>query len=89
MLDEKTIQFREALQQQVEQPDARLDILHGPLTALAQAAKVSDVPSERFVVMVKREWDSLVERGLVPKSVAHDELRGTVVTAAIKAYYMQ
>lgn len=45
--------------------------------------------AERFVIWVKRIWDEIMDEGWLAQSVDPARIRDSVISLAIKAYYVQ
>ncbi|MEO7041787.1 MAG: hypothetical protein ABI035_05980 [Gemmatimonadaceae bacterium] len=59
------------------------------LASAAAAAQARGVSAEHFVIWVKQAWDELVDERVLQHSTDPVRARDAVVSAAIKAYYMQ
>ncbi|MEO9116741.1 MAG: hypothetical protein ABI311_11300 [Gemmatimonadaceae bacterium] len=59
------------------------------LVTAATAARVSGLSAEHFVIWVKQVWDELVDDGVLQHLTDPARGRDAVVSAAIKAYYVQ
>lgn len=82
-------QFRAAIEGRiVGRTDAR-ESLATAVRALAAEARESGIPAEKMVLFIKKTWDELMDDGIVSHDADHSRLRDSVVTSAIKAYYVQ
>jgi hypothetical protein len=83
--------FRAALREQLKRPDEPLsDSLQGAVQTLAELARAQGTLAEQFVIFIKREWELAVYDELLGGDVSrHQRVRQSLVTAAIKAYYLQ
>jgi len=59
------------------------------LTSAAKAARARGLTAERFVIWIKQAWDELADDRVMQHRTDPARDRDTVVSAAIKAYYMQ
>lgn len=59
------------------------------LTSAAKAAQARGVSAEHFVIWVKQVWEQLVDDRVLQPRIDPARARDVVVSAAIKAYYMQ
>jgi hypothetical protein len=59
------------------------------LDAAAAAARSADMSAERFVIWLKGMWEDVMERGPLERNSDHAHERDAVISAAIKAYYLQ
>jgi hypothetical protein len=90
VIDDLMTKLRTVLREQLAKPQESLEPVRTALAELAEAARSMAIPSEQFVILVKQEWNHLLEAEAVQVSdPIHQRLRRSVVTAAIKAYYMQ
>lgn len=89
VFEQRMAQFRVALREQLQQPGERLASLQTALAELAAMARDSGTRAEQFVITVKQEWESAVYEHPGVDSGVHQQLRQALVTAAIKAYYLQ
>ena len=59
------------------------------LASAATAARAGGLSAEHFVIWVKQTWDELVDDRVMQHRTDPARARDAVVSAAIKAYYMQ
>jgi len=90
--DEATA-FRGALRDycadSADSPAKLTSVMRDALTGAAKAAQASGMSAEHFVIWVKRVWDELVDDRVLQHITDPARARDAVVSAAIKAYYMQ
>lgn len=55
----------------------------------AKEARLRGMSAEQFVIWVKHVWDELADDGVLQNRTAPAHARDAVVSAAIKAYYVQ
>lgn len=90
MLEEATTtQFRAAVQERVADPSGPRDPLAKAVAAMVADAHEKGMTAEQLVISIKREWDRMLDAGIVPHGAEHVNLRNSVVTSAIRAYYVQ
>ena len=90
--DEATA-FRGALKDycsdSAEFPSKLTSAMRVALASAAKAAQARGVSAEHFVIWVKQVWDELVDERVLQHRMEPARARDAVVSAAIKAYYMQ
>lgn len=82
-------QFRAAIQERVADPSGPRDPLTRAIMAMAAEARERGMTAEQLVIRIKHEWDEMLDDGIIPYGAEHVPLRDSVVTAAIRAYYVQ
>jgi flagellar biosynthesis regulator FlaF len=55
----------------------------------ASAARADGMSAAQFVIWVKKIWDQIMDEGGLEHSVDPARERDVVISAAIKAYYVQ
>lgn len=88
MFDHLLEQLRAALLEQIRCPDEPIDLVPAALAALAQGLRENGVMAERMVILVKQQWDAAMYEYSNPEAKFYQHLRQSVVTSAIKAYYL-
>jgi hypothetical protein len=63
--------------------------LHAAVSEAAAAAKDADISAEHFVIWVKQMWGDMMDEGRLADSTDPAGARDAVISAAIKAYYVQ
>ncbi|MGI8545850.1 MAG: hypothetical protein ACR2M1_00720 [Gemmatimonadaceae bacterium] len=90
VLDEATMtQFRAAIRERVADPSGPREPLARAIAAMAAEARRSGVTAEQLVISIKREWEGMLDAGVVQYGAEGVALRDSVVTSAIRAYYVQ
>lgn len=82
-------QFRAAIQERVVDPSGPRDPLTMTIMAMAAQARQLGMTAEQLVISIKREWDGMLDAGMIPHGAEYVPLRDSVVTSAIRAYYVQ
>ncbi len=82
-------QFRAAIQERVADPSGPRDPLTRAIVAMAAEAREGGMTAAQLVISIKREWDGMLDAGIIPYGAEHVPLRDSVVTSAIRAYYVQ
>ncbi|HEY8309980.1 MAG TPA: hypothetical protein VIG47_05455 [Gemmatimonadaceae bacterium] len=90
MLSEDTAaQLVTALRDHCYQASGSSDRLGLAIADAAVEARSAGVSAERFVIWLKQVWEELVHEGMVTRQVDPSRVRDAVISAAIKAYYVQ
>lgn len=90
VLDEATMtQFRAAIRERVADPSGPREPLARSIVAMAAEARQRGLTAEQLVIGIKREWEGMLDAGLVQYGAENVALRDSVVTSAIRAYYVQ
>ncbi|MGI9090204.1 MAG: hypothetical protein ACR2GG_03760 [Gemmatimonadaceae bacterium] len=90
VFDEATMtQFRAAVRERVADPSGPRDPLTRAIMAMAAEARQSGMTAEELVISIKREWNEMLDAGVVQHGAEHVAVRDSVVTSAIRAYYVQ
>jgi len=91
--DDEATAFRGALADyctdSAEFPSKLTPAMSVALARAAKAARESGLSPEHFVIWVKQVWDQLVDDRVLQHRTNPARARDTVVSEAIKAYYMQ
>lgn len=88
VLDDPMTQLRTAVRERMADPAGSRDVLTRALTAIVADAHRCGMTAEQMVIGIKREWEHMLDAGIVPHGVEHVVLRDSVVTSAIRAYYV-
>lgn len=70
-------------------PSQLTSAMSAALTRAAKAARARGLTAEHFVIWVKQAWDEIVDDKVLQHRRDPSRARDAVVSAAIKAYYMQ
>ena len=90
MLSDDTIErFRAALQKHFADPTHQWGMVRDVVAATATAARAADMSAEQFVIWVKGVWDEITAGATPERGVDPVHEREVVISAAIKAYYVQ
>ena len=90
VLDEATMtEFRAAVQERIADSSGARDLLPRALVAVVAEARHCGMTAEQLVICIKGEWNAMLEAGLVPHGVEPARVRDSVVSSAIRAYYVQ
>jgi hypothetical protein len=90
VLDKATMtQFRAAICERIAQPSGSRAPLNAVIAAMAAEARREEMAVEQLVILIKREWEDMTDDGLIAHGNEHSPLRDSIVTSAIKAYYVQ
>ena len=91
--DDEAAAFRGALRDyctdSTEFPSKLSPTMSVALASAAKAARGSGVSAEHFVIWVKQVWDQLVDDRVLQHRKDPARGKDAVVSAAIKAYYLQ
>lgn len=89
MLSDDTTHFRDALRAHCADPEAHSAGLATAVTDAATTAREEGLSAEKFVIWVKQIWDEVAAEGVLSHSLDPLRTRDAVISAAIKAYYVQ
>lgn len=86
---ETTTNFRAALREHCAEPVADGSTITPAVSDAAAAARAHGMSAEQFVIWVKKIWDEVMGEGRLDHSADPARVRDDVISAAIKAYYVQ
>jgi hypothetical protein len=89
VLEDALAKFRACLREQLRCPQERSLDCMSALELLAVAAHRAGLRAEQLIILIKTEWEHAIQHSVWDDSVEHQRLRRTLVTSAIKAYYLQ
>jgi hypothetical protein len=87
--DETLAAFRDAVRARLAGHQDGTERLDAALHAVVVEARAARVGVEQLVIRLKAEWDALASREEVAHDVKSADVRDGVISAAIKAYYVQ
>ncbi|MEO7218132.1 MAG: hypothetical protein ABI026_08055 [Gemmatimonadaceae bacterium] len=90
MLNDDTIdRFRVALREHCANPSPGCAASRDVVVATANAARADGMSAEQFVIWVKGVWSGIMAEGSLERGLDAAREREVVISAAIKAYYVQ
>lgn len=89
MLSDHTTHVRDALRVHCADSGPPSAGLVTAVTDAATTARGEGMSAEKFVIWVKQMWDEVAAEGVLSNSLDPLRTRDAVISAAIKAYYVQ
>ena len=90
MLNDDTIdRFKGALRKHCASPSPGFAASRDVVVATANAARADGMSAEQFVIWVKGVWEGIMAEGPLERGVDPAHEREVVISAVIKAYYVQ
>lgn len=81
--------FRDAVRARLAGHQDGSERLAAALHAIVAEARAARVGAEQLVIRLKGEWDALAQREDVAADPASSGVRDGIISAAIRAYYVQ
>lgn len=87
--DETLAAFREAVRARLAGHQDATERVASALDVIVAEARVARVSAEQLVIRLKAEWDALAHHENVAHDVESASVRDGIISAAIRAYYVQ